>query len=214
MRDSRSVLGTSSPRSLPGCLPEGDGSETLPLELVPIVTLLLAQNHRRYYEGVFMLYYDLSTDGTTGDRVWREVYGILTGNQLAYWDAKELAQCTDRPEQLLELSCKPKYLNFLDAVFNAMAVLPTSKKLLENVIIVLTTLRNRYIIQLRTQAQLQELFLALRIAAYEYQALQEAYTGALLSAKGLRLSNIRTVLAATRYNYSEWVKIRYGSGTA
>lgn len=183
-------------------------------ELVPIVTLLTAQNHRRYYEGVFMFYYDLGTDGKSGDRVWKEVYGILTGNQLAYWDAKDLALCRDMPEKLLETSCRPQYLNFSDAVFNAMAVLPTAKLQLENVIVVLTTLKNRFIIQLRTQAQLQEMLVALRLSAYEYQALQEAYTGALLSARGLQLSDIRTILTATRYDHAEWVKIRYGSGTA
>lgn len=188
--------------------------DTISPELVPIVTLLLAQNNRRYYEGVFMFYYDLSTDGKLGDRTWKEVYGILTGNQLAYWDAKDLALCRDAPERLLETSCRPQYLNFLDAVFNAMSVLPTAKLQLENVIVVLTTLKNRFILQLRTKAQMQELLAALRLSAFEYQALQEAYTGALLSARGLQLSDIRTVLTATRYNHSEWVKIRYGSGTA
>ena len=39
-----------------------------------------------------MLYYDLNGDGKPADREWREVYGILTGNQLAYWDAANLAQ--------------------------------------------------------------------------------------------------------------------------
>lgn len=191
-----------------------DPEASLSPELVPIVTLLLAQNHRRYYEGVFMLYYDLGTDGKSGDRTWKEVYGILTGNQLAYWDAANLAQYRDLPERLLETSSRPQYLNFTDAVFNAMTALPTAKLQLENVIVVLTTLKNRYIIQLRSLAQMQELLVALRLSAFEYQALQEAYTGALLSARGQQLSDIRTILSPTRYNHSEWVKIRYGSGTA
>lgn len=210
-KESRRSASLPSPSTSSTELPNSD---TLSPELVPIVTLLLAQNHRRYYEGVFMLYYDLSTDGKSGDRIWKEVYGILTGNQLAYWDAVNLAQCRDKPEKLLESSCRPQYLNFLDAVFNAMTVLPTAKLQLENVIVVLTTLKNRFILQLRTPAQMQELLVALRLAAFEYQALQEAYTGALLSARGLQLSDIRTILSPTRYNHSEWVKIRYGSGTA
>lgn len=202
----------STPTASHGDLPDSDAP--LSPELVPIVTLLLAQNHRRYYEGVFMLYYDLGTDGKSGDRTWKEVYGILTGNQLAYWDAANLAQYRDLPERLLETSCRPQYLNFTDAVFNAMTALPTAKLQLENVIVVLTTLKNRYIIQLRSLAQMQELLVALRLSAYEYQALQEAYTGALLSARGQQLSDIRTILSPTRYNHAEWVKIRYGSGTA
>lgn len=210
-KDSKRSASLPSPSTNSTELPNSD---TLSPELVPIVTLLLAQNHRRYYEGVFMLYYDLSTDGKSGDRVWKEVYGILTGNQLAYWDAVNLAQCRDNPEKLLESSCRPQYLNFLDAVFNAMSSLPTAKLQLENVIVVLTTLKNRFILQLRTPAQMQELLVALRLASFEYQALQEAYTGALLSARGLQLSDIRTILSPTRYNHSEWVKIRYGSGTA
>ncbi|SGZ54202.1 CIC11C00000002728 [Sungouiella intermedia] len=190
-----------------------DPNEVSP-ELVPIVTLLSAQNHRRYYEGIFMLYYDLNGDGKPADRKWQEVYGILTGNQLAYLDASNLAKFKDQQDKLLEASNKPNYLNFTDAVFNAMAVLPAAKQQLENVIIVLTTLKNRYIIQLRSYDLLKEWYLALRLATFEYLQLQEAYTGALLSARGLRLSDIRTILAEKRFNHEDWVKIRYGSGMA
>ena len=183
-------------------------------ELVPIVTLLSSQAHRRYYEGIFMLYYDLNGDGKPGDRQWKEVYGILTGNQLAYWDVANLAEFKNLPERLLESSSKPNYLNFTDAIFNAMKVLPAAKQQLENVIIVLTTMKNRYIIQFRSFDMLTEWYLALRLATFEYQSLQEAYTGALLSARGLRLSDIRTILAEKRFNHQDWVKIRYGSGMA
>lgn len=190
-----------------------DPNEVSP-ELLPIVTLLSAQQHRRYHEGIFMLYNDLNGDGKPADRQWQEVYGILTGNQLAYWDARNLAKFKDLPEKLLETSNKPNYLNFTDAVFNAMAVLPAAKQQLENVIIVLTTLKNRYILQLRSYDQLKEWYLSLRLAMFEYQLLQEAYTGALLSARGLRLLDIKTILAEKRFNHEDWVKIRYGSGMA
>lgn len=194
--------------------PEQEPADTVLPELVPIVTLLSAQTHRRYHEGLFMLYYDLNTDGKPGDRQWKEVYGILTGNQLAYWDAASLAKFKDLPDKLLETSTKPNYLNFTDAVFNAMTVLPAAKQQLENVIIVLTTLKNRYIIQFKSYDSLKEWFLCLRLANWEYLSLQEAYTGALLSARGLRLSDIRTILAEKRFNHEDWVKIRYGSGMA
>lgn len=193
--------------------PEDDPNQVSP-ELLPIVTLISAQAHRRYHEGIFMLYYDLNGDGKAADRKWHEVYGILTGNQLAYWDAGNLAKFKDSPEKLLETSSKPNYLNFTDAMFNAMATLPAAKQLLENVIIVLTTLKNRYIIQLRSYDSLKDWYLALRLATFEYQLLQEAYTGALLSARGLRLSDIKTILAEKRFNHEDWVKIRYGSGMA
>lgn len=161
-----------------------------------------------------MLYNDLTGDGKPAERAWREVYGILTGCQLAYWDAASLALLQALPGQLLAASSTPQYLNFSDAVFSAMAVLPAAKMQLENVLVVLTTLKNRYILQLRTYKQLQQWTLALRLAAYEHLALQEAYTGALLLARGLRLSDIRTILAPKRFAHEDWVKIRYGSGTA
>lgn len=191
-----------------------DSDDSVPPELVPIVTLLLAQAHRRYHEGIFMLYYDLNGDGKPGDREWKEVYGILTGTQLAYWDAASLAKFKNSPDQLLETSSKPNYLNFSDAMFNAIKTLPAAKQLLENVIIVSTTLKNRFIAQFRSYDALTEWYLALRLSVFEYNALQEAYTGALLSARGSRLSDIRTILAEKRFNHMEWVKIRYGSGMA
>lgn len=207
---------TRSPKKTPASpreTPEPDTGDVSP-ELVPIITLLSSQAHRRYHEGIFMLYYDLNGDGKPADRQWKEVYGILTGNQLAYWDAATLARFTHQPEQMAESSSKPNYLNFTDAAFNALTVLPAAKQQLENVIIVLTTLKNRYIIQFRTYAMLTDWYAALRLALFEYKALQEAYTGALLSARGLRLSDIHTVLAEKRFNHHDWVKIRYGLGMA
>lgn len=183
-------------------------------ELVPIVTLLSSQSHRRYHEGIFMLYYDLNGDGKPADREWKEVYGILTGNQLAYWDAANLTEFRNNPEALLEASSKPNYINFTDAVYNAMKNLPAAKQNLDNVIIVSTTLKNRYLIQFKTYGDLVKWYVALRLANYEYGSLQEAYTGALLSARGSRLSDIRTVLAEKRFDHEDWVSIRYGSGMA
>lgn len=185
-------------------------------ELVPIVTLLSSQSHRRYYEGIFMLYYDLNGDGKPADREWKEVYGILTGNQLAYWDAANLASFknSNNPHALLENASKPNYINFTDSVFNAMKVLPAAKQNLENVIIVSTTLKNRYIIQFKAVSDLNNWYSALRLSNFEYQLLQHAYTGALLSARGSRLSDIKTILAEKRFDHEDWVSIRYGSGMA
>lgn len=183
-------------------------------ELVPIVTLLSSQAHRRYHEGIFMLYYDLNGDGKPADREWKEVYGILTGNQLAYWDAANLAEFRNNPSMLFELSSKPNYINFTDSVYNAVRSLPAAKQNLDNVIIVSTTLKNRYIIQFKTYKDMASWYLALRLSNFEYSALQEAYTGALLSAKGSKLSDIRTILAEKRFDHEDWVGIRYGSGMA
>lgn len=208
--------GSLSPRKKhdPRLSPEKDQFDELSPELVPIVTLMSSQAHRRYHEGIFMLYYDLNGDGKPADREWKEVYGILTGNQLAYWDAAHLAEYRSNPEALLETSAKPNYINFTDSVYNAMKTLPAAKQNLDNVIIVSTTLKNRYIIQLKSYNELVNWYLALRLASYEYQSLQEAYTAALLSARGSRLLDIRTVLAEKRFDHEDWVSIRYGSGMA
>ncbi|KAG2735411.1 hypothetical protein G9P44_001625 [Scheffersomyces stipitis] len=201
-----SPVGLNSPRP--------DDLEGLSPELVPIVTLLSSQSHRRYHEGIFMLYYDLNGDGKPADREWKEVYGILTGCQLAYWDAANLAQFRNNPDALLETSAKPNYINFTDAVYNAMKSLPAAKQNLDNVVIVSTTLKNRYILQYKSFNDLITWYSALRLSNYEYSALQEAYSGALLSARGARLSDIRTILAEKRFDHEDWVSIRYGSGMA
>lgn len=216
MHLSKLRSGSLSPRKKhdPRLSPEKDHFDELSPELVPIVTLMSSQAHRRYHEGIFMLYYDLNGDGKPADREWKEVYGILTGNQLAYWDAAHLAEYRTNPEALLETSAKPNYINFTDSVYNAMKMLPAAKQNLDNVIIVSTTLKNRYIIQLKSYNELVNWYLALRLASYEYQSLQEAYTAALLSARGSRLLDIRTVLAEKRFDHEDWVSIRYGSGMA
>lgn len=188
--------------------------ENLSPELVPIVTLLTVQQNRRYYDGIFMLYHDLDGEGRPAGREWQEVYGILTGNQLAYWQAATLIEFKNNPDGLLEASAKPKYLNFTDSVYNAMKTLPAAKRNLENIIVVSTTLKNRFLLQLKTYNDLVAFYLALRLSNFEYTSLQEAYTASLLSSRGSRLSDIRTVLSEKRFDHEDWVSIRYGSGMA
>ena len=73
-------------------LPKEQTMNTLSPELIPIVTLLSAQSHRRYHEGVFLILKDLNSDGSPAQRVWKEVYGVLIGTQLALWDARTIEQ--------------------------------------------------------------------------------------------------------------------------
>ncbi|CCE85963.1 Piso0_005605 [Millerozyma farinosa CBS 7064] len=188
--------------------------ENLSPELVPIVTLLTVQQNRRYYDGIFMLYHDLDGEGRPAGREWQEVYGILTGNQLAYWQAATLIEFKNNPDGLLEASAKPKYLNFTDSVYNALKTLPAAKRNLENIIVVSTTLKNRFLLQLKTYNDLVAFYSALRLSNFEYTSLQEAYTASLLSSRGSRLSDIRTILSEKRYDHEDWVSIRYGSGMA
>lgn len=186
--------------------------EGLSPELVPIVTLLSSQIHRRYYEGIFMLYYDLNGEGKPADREWKEVYGILTGTQLAYWDANNLVSFKNNPKELLNTN--PMYINLTDSIYNALKVLATTKQNLLNIIILSTTLKNRFLLQYKSYADLISWYSSFRLSNFEYLQLQKAYTGALLSARGSRLSDIRTILAEKRFDHEDWVSIRYGSGMA
>ena len=77
----------------------------------------------------------------------------------------------------METSSKPNYINFTDSVYNAMKTLPAAKQNLDNVIIVSTTLKNRYLLQFKSYKDLTVWYAALRLSNFEYSSLQEAYTG-------------------------------------
>ena len=47
---------------------------------------------------------------------------------------------------------------------------------------------------------------------FEHSILQEAYTGALIAAKGKTLNNINIVMERTRFKTEEWVRVRFGAG--
>lgn len=191
-------------------------TSAIPPELVPIVTLLSAQSHRRYHEGVFLILKDLNSDGSPAARTWKEVYGVLIGNQLALWDARLLAENGQRPEDLMEATSKPTYVNFTDASFRPLdhkeAVIAEGKKQLQNTIVVSTTLKNRYFLQFSDKEAFTQWHAALRLSAFEFTALQEAYTGAFLSTKGAKLGDIRVILADTKFDYEDWVSVRFGAG--
>ncbi|GME88311.1 unnamed protein product [[Candida] boidinii] len=201
-------------------------------ELKPIVSLLSAQSHRRYFEGVFMLLKDLDSEGKPADRQWKEVYGVLTGNQLAIWDSDLLAQLQNRSSSNNDTNStksgtssnnsnngsngigelKPSYINFTDSTFKPMEKLPASSGELNNVIIVSTTLKNRYLIQITSNDLFRKWNAAFRLAAFEYKSLQEAYTASLLSSRGSLLSDIRVILAESKYQHEDWVSVRFGAG--
>lgn len=184
-------------------------------ELVPIVTLLSAQAHRRYHVGVFLLFDDLTNDGTPAERVWKEQYAVLIGNQLALWNSKDLEQKNLMLDQkktqqelahdLFNVASKPKYLNFTDAKFKVLE----GK---ENTLVVSTTMKNRYFMKFSDNTSFKLWHSALILCAFEYTSLQEAYTGAFLSSKGAKLSDIKVILADSKFNYEDWVSVRFGAG--
>lgn len=215
---SRIFSGDNSPKS-PVMLPqETSTSGALSPELVPIVTLLSAQTHRRYHEGVFLILHDLKNDGSPASRKWEEVYGVLIGTQLALWDAKELAECnSDKPSRnLKDVASKPHYINFTDASLRPIdgsdAVMTESKKKLENAIVVSTTLKNRYFLQFGDKESFNHWNAAIRLSLFEFTSLQEAYTGAFLSSRGAKLGDIKLILSNSKFDYEDWVSVRFGTG--
>ncbi|EDO19112.1 hypothetical protein Kpol_2000p80 [Vanderwaltozyma polyspora DSM 70294] len=199
-------------------LPETDlelpqvSSELSP-ELIPIVTLLSAQAHRRYHEGVFLILHDLKSDGSQADRVWRNVYGVLIGTQLALWDAAELSGDSF---ELKNIAAKPTYINFTDAVLKTLSsvdkIVTESRQNMDNTLVVSTTLKNRFFIQFSNEQSFNMWHAAIRLSLFECTSLQEAYTGAFLSSRGSKLGDIKVVLADTKFNYEDWVSVRFGAG--
>ncbi|CCK70710.1 Caf120p KNAG_0F00400 [Huiozyma naganishii CBS 8797] len=191
-------------------------SDKISPELVPMVTLLSAHLHRRYHEGVLLVLHDLKNDGTPASRKWREVHGVLLGTQLALWDANALSNEKD-PSALRTSAAKPSYINFSDATIqsahSAGAAGGTgNNRSADNVLVASTTLKNRYFLQFSNKESFSQWTAAIRLSVYEYRALQEAYTGAFISSRGARLSDIRVLLTATKYKYEDWVSVRFGTG--
>jgi CCR4-NOT transcriptional complex subunit CAF120 len=159
-----------------------------------------------------MLLQSINSDGeAVSNRKWREVYGVLLGSQLAVWDIEELEKHQNDTDALLHASAKPDYINFTDSSFRAVNKLENSQGL-KNVIVVSTTLKNQFLLQYPEIEDFHRWNSAFRLASFEYTSLQEAYTGALLSARGSKLSDIRTILADTKFDHEDWVSVRFGSG--
>lgn len=202
----------------------GDPSnKELSPELVPIVTLLTAQSHRRYHKGVILLLHDLKNDGTPSDRIWKEYYAVIIGSQLALWNANDLANNNNNNNNsnFKNSVSKPKYINFTDATLrpidsnDSIILNDKSKRFshLENVLVISTTLKNRYFLKFSDLKSYHEWTAAIHLSLYENLSLQEAYTGAFLSSRGSKLGDIKNIMATdNKFTYSEWVSVRFGAG--
>ena len=187
-------------------------------ELAPIITLLTAQSRRKYHNGVILLLHDLKNDGTPADRIWKEYFAMILGSQLALWDAKDLA---NNNSDLKNSVSKPKYLNFTDATLRPLdsndSIISNDKSKrfssFENVLIISTTLKNRYFLKFSDRESYHEWTAAIRLSLYENVSLQEAYTGAFLSSRGSRLGDIKNIMSPeNKFTYSEWVNVRFAPG--
>lgn len=129
---------------------------------------------------------------------------------MAIWDADSLERVTSGLEVLAEPT--PTYINITDSTFKSIETLPSPSGNLSDIIVLSTTLKNRYLLQFANSSLLQDWTAAFRLALFEYTSLQEAYTGALLSSKGSRLNGIRTLLHETKFHHEDWVSVRFGAG--
>lgn len=125
---------------------------------------------------------------------------------LAVWDAESLENAP------VDSNPTPTYINITDSTFKSIATLPSSSGTLSNLIVLSTTLKNRYLLQFANGELLRDWTAAFRLSIFEYTSLQEAYTGALLSAKGSKLNGIRTLLTETKFAHEDWVSVRFGAG--
>jgi CCR4-NOT transcriptional complex subunit CAF120 len=185
-----------------------ESSGKLSPELTPIVSLLSAQSHRKYNEGILMLLKDLDSDGNPAERKWLEVYAIMIGNELTYWDSDQL----ESNGSIILGDSKPSYINFSDGTFKPFKNLPSSNGTINNVIVLSTTLKNRFLLQFSTDDEFLNWCSAFRLSTFEYKTLQEAYTASLLSARGSLLSDIRVILSEKKFNYEDWTSVRFGAG--
>jgi len=213
----RLVSGDSTP-NIPEMIPNEESG--LSPELVPIVTLISAHTHRRYHRGTMLVLKDLKSDGTPTGNSWEEVYAVLVGTQLALWDAHELADCKDDAREinnrLKKLASKPAYLNLTDASIRAIGpndnFTTDGGQPFENALVISTTLKNRYFLKFNNLDSYNAWYAAIRLSQYESVTLQLAYTGAFLSSRGRKLGDIQVILADNKFNHSEWVSVRFGTG--
>ncbi|KKA26706.1 hypothetical protein TD95_005215 [Thielaviopsis punctulata] len=183
--------------------------DTIP-ELQHIFTLLNSHGNKLYQEGYFLKLDDQDTNGKpNADRSWTECFAQLVGTVLSLWDASELDAAGDEGEVL------PKFINLTDASVKMIDSLPTKgeEQPLQNILSVSTAGRNRYLLHFNSYDSLVEWTSAIRLAIFENNSLQEAYTGALIAGKAKTLNSINLIMDRWRIPSEAWVRVRFGAGT-
>ncbi|GAV27733.1 hypothetical protein PMKS-001201 [Pichia membranifaciens] len=175
----------------------------LPEELLPVVTLINHQQSRSYFKGN-CFYYDstqaqpvpnpaeLVSNATTPVSLatasfnWAPAYVELNGNDVT-------VELENSPTTIINIcDCELTY-NDEDII---LTVLITNQSLMY--------------FQFNTVDELNSVYSAVLLCKFEYQQLQEAYTGALLSSQAIHFSDIRTLLSPHNKNVKEeWCVIRF-----
>ncbi|KAK9453975.1 hypothetical protein V1511DRAFT_461360, partial [Dipodascopsis uninucleata] len=205
---------------------EPDDPKAIPAELASIMSLMSSLQVRCYYEGRFVLLKDLDNDGKPPlNREWREVYCQLVGCVLQIWDSWELEKSSVSPNSdgipaHAMSAVKPTYINIADASLKIIenvhsgpkSVTNDSAHSIDNVIALSTTFRNRYLLKFSSKQTMLIWAAALRLSMFELVSLQQAYTGALLAARGIKLSDIKQLLQPTKFKHQDSALVRFGTG--
>lgn len=169
--------------------------DNLPPELAPIVTLINAQKLRTYAVGTF----SVPAIDEHGHRVWIEVEGKLTGNELAIWRPSDEEFLVDMADEF-----KPRYINLTDAKleWGASSSGDYDLKILQH-------FNELFLIKFNNPQDLYIWSAAICLSNYEYTSLNEAYTAVMLLLKGSKLSDIHILLSQRkRFAKNEWCDIR------
>lgn len=173
----------------------------LPEELLPVVTLINHQQSRSYFKGN-SYYYDSTQSINQQQREstplsnlnnidstsfnWVSAYIELNGNDIS-------VEVDNNPTTIINIcDCELTY----------------NKN--EKMLTIFITNQSLMYFQFNTLNELNIFYSSLLLCKFEYQQLQEAYTGALLSSQAIHFSDIRTLLSPNnKHVKEEWCVIRF-----
>ncbi|KAF3203032.1 hypothetical protein TWF191_002817 [Orbilia oligospora] len=194
------------------------GADILP-EMVGVFKYLGEHAQKVYHEGYFQKLNDMNPDGTAvTSREWTDCYAQLIGTVLTIWDDRAIQEEEERARRGFPPeggAVKPTFLNLTDASMKMIDSLPqrAGGTPLQNVLSLSTAGRNRYLLHFASVPELTQWTAAIRLAMFEHNCLQEAYTGALIAAKGRSLNSIGTILERSKFKIEDWTRVRFGAGT-
>lgn len=166
--------------------------DNLPAELSPVVTLINAQKLRTYAIGTFQV----PGLDESHNRVWVEVEGKLTGNELAIWRPSEEEYQVETDEY------KPKYINLTDSTWEWGTDEKFDLKISQG-------FNDSFLIKFNEPEDIFNWVGAICLSNFEYTSLNEAFTASILSLKGPKLSDIHILLSQKkRFQRSEWCNLR------
>ncbi|KAF3102984.1 hypothetical protein TWF102_009939 [Orbilia oligospora] len=188
-------------------------------EMVGVFKYLGEHAQKVYHEGYFQKLNDMNPDGTAViSREWTDCYAQLIGTVLTIWDDRAIQEEEERARRGFPPeggAVKPTFLNLTDASMKMIDSLPqrAGGTPLQNVLSLSTAGRNRYLLHFASVPELTQWTAAIRLAMFEHNCLQEAYTGALIAAKGRSLNSIGTILERSKFKIEDWTRVRFGAGT-